>query len=829
MSEQIIPLTSFEHVKQAIKKCQAAHAIEEYEAALKKEDAFDKRFLLLLNSAIAKLSMQLCRGCINDLKSALYFNSTSSTAAFFLGLSYLWMQKEKEAIKAWGDGLSHGGPISYFSVMKRLTVDHNARAFLVSKRFNVLDVIQFIEEFDKTAPFSDSDVQNAYKELFTNSLNSAITHFNLILANDPHNIEAIKGRGCAECLSGQWKRAIDDLTYVINKNQYVGTMAKFRGVANAALGNYSAAVADFSISVQIGPYDIDVKIERARLHMIRKCYILALEDFTSVPFNNITELNMLDIAECYYAVGDIPHAADVIQRIKSENDHRKAYIHYLICRDSGHLDEASLQIAHAVELLPSFFLLRSAGDFMYDQGRLQDAANYYRIALEQKENDAETMRYYALSLFQTGAEIQAVEILKRLAEAFETQRNEVDMTQDTFNGIFIKGPIKNFYQDQPNESILKMATDDLYYISHLMNCSDKPISEARRNASGFEDVAIPEVFHFAKFRPTQEELKMINDADILGQRCITRAPEIIENNRIIRCLGFCVLCLAQKMRTEFFVNHKLSWKDAINYLRNIMSLADLKNCVQWTSDAGTIVYSDLAPTFYIQRGQRRSPRFGHATQPAINRLRSGLSDKGMSVQKKFETSPLLKLNTLDAIYSVTQSDLRHYGSWTTNNNMWLPNPTVNLRYLGPNGYELFVRPPLEAEDIRKYDAFMQKTWETLMEQHSMDNSTVLPMMMLLIWLLHPISHYCNEFGHVIMHSYLLASKNAEVERISSPQGELFIKQMTSPNFETMKKTINDHLMEKKIAPIVKPESISYWDNLPTIAHLYPLIDYNPTE
>ena len=86
---------------------------------------------------------------------------------------------------------------------------------------------------------------------------------------------------------------------------------------------------------------------------------------------------LIDLAECYYAVEDVTRAAEVIMKVKSADDQRNSYCHYLIARDVGHIQEASILIVHVKTLLPLFFMLRTAGYFMYDQGKFQEAAGYF--------------------------------------------------------------------------------------------------------------------------------------------------------------------------------------------------------------------------------------------------------------------------------------------------------------------------------------------------------------------------------------------------------------------------------------------------------------------
>jgi hypothetical protein len=72
------------------------------------------------------------------------------------------------------------------------------------------------------------------------------------------------------CLLEQWKQAIKDLTRVIEANIDLIETCKFRVIAYATLGYYSAAVADLSVAIMKSPLDVEVLAEHARIQMLKK-------------------------------------------------------------------------------------------------------------------------------------------------------------------------------------------------------------------------------------------------------------------------------------------------------------------------------------------------------------------------------------------------------------------------------------------------------------------------------------------------------------------------------------------------------------------------------
>ena len=129
---------SFEYVKDFILHNQASQVIEQCQESLIGEENNSNKIPLYFNLANAIGSLQMTRASIKDLQSILSIDQTTTIASFFLGLAHLWLGHENDAITVWNEGLSHGGPISYFSVMKRLTFDCNARSFIYSRRFDVI-------------------------------------------------------------------------------------------------------------------------------------------------------------------------------------------------------------------------------------------------------------------------------------------------------------------------------------------------------------------------------------------------------------------------------------------------------------------------------------------------------------------------------------------------------------------------------------------------------------------------------------------------------------------------------------------------------------------
>ena len=808
-------MISYEYIKKAIESCQVTRALDDLASEISTEDDRERRSLLLLNSAIAKMSLQSLRGCIKDCEKSTSFDALTS-AYFIKGLAYLWLGNEKEAVSSWKNGLERGGHVYYFAIMSRLVIDPNARSFFFSRRYNVVEILDFIENFDKKRVFTNYDTQVAYAELRKNALSSAITNFNLILANDPDNMEAIRGRGTAECFSGQWKRAIDDFTIAIQKKNNIDVCSKFRAVSYAAIGNYTAAIADFSTAIALGPVDFVPIAERGRLHMLRKCYSLALEDFKKIPKTNYDDKMLVNVAECYYSIGNLKKAEKAISKVK-EPDHRKEYCHYLVCRDLGKDEDALIHLKKAIEFFPSFFLNRVAGDFLYELGRFHESIPYYIEALTLKVEDAETQRMYALSLFQSGFENQAMKIFVSFEKGYNLYENEIDLSQDSVCGYSISGHLKNFYQTRPSQPILKRSSDDYYYLVYLIKNSTNsmmkiPRWNLKKEIESLKTFEIPKDFHFRPIKLSEEEIQMCNDADRFGKKVFPNSLEVSNNPRLIRCFGFCVLYLSYLLTTRCFKTDT-NFREIINNLIPILQIADLSKDVRWTLE-GTTVNSDIAPCYHIQQGEKLSPRYKFVLKDAINQLNANIYN---------DPADIIFVETIDDIYSLIQKDVSISPQWKSGNQKLL-GPSINLKYLGTHGYDLYIRPPLDPINIAKYEERLHELWNTVNKLHGTQIFSSLTSLIMLLWNYHPLTFYSNELGHIFIHAFILATYNCEATKLAGKNNEdLFIKFMINQNNIEFEKEMTSIFHGGKLERECNQASIDYWGKDITIEHLLSLL------
>ena len=834
-------------IAEEIKNGNAAAVIEELEEKIQKIDDDIRKSVLCCNLSLCYLHLETIRKAFRMCIESINLNPNQGLAYFIEGCAYLWTDNEEKAIETWSHGIHSVFDFHIADTLKNLVFDHNFREFIYKHKFDVLTIISIFKDYNQENSYCESDLETAFSELKRNSLFPALTYFSLILKKDPNNYEALLGRGIVYCLLTQWHKCIEDLDRDFPPDMQNDAL-KFCSIAMASTGNIFMGVSKISQAILNSPIDFEAIAERAKMQMMRGCYTLALQDFRSVPEQCYTDRIWLYIAECLYSIGDIPRATEAIERAQNENDHRKGYCRFLILRDRGLREESRKQIIETTQLMPSFFLLRIAGDFMMDIGEYRNAAHYYEAALQQKGEDAETKRLYGLALFHSLSPLKAQSVLQELKSGWCTFSSSADTCPRSISGFCIDGPLLNFNRSINTKQVLEAATLDYIWVSKLIKLWDKSALGASCDISSISDTLneleneqtklnsnenindntkiennqdqnIEQTIENKQFDESlyQEELEMtpqlqalVEDADRFGEKCFPKAPEVVDNPKVIRALGFCVLYLAQYLKMIWLGSPEQDWKEALDSLRIILSLADMRYNVQWRiSDTNT---KTETPSYILQNGEWRSPRFSFIIQNAIQQIRYCLAPR--------QITDLCQLTTLDNLYGVSQRDLAFSSIWGDQ----LPSPTISLKSLGSHGYQLAITPSDDRFVINSYSESIQKKWDNLLKTDDNDKSSDLSLLILLIWNLQPFTHYNNELGHIILHAFVLAKEGKEINKLKDPQGELFIKQMIVPSPSPFQNLISKQISEP-LERKFNDNSLSFWNRVPKVGTLMKLLAY----
>lgn len=190
--------------------------------------------------------------------------------------------------------------------------------------------------------------------------------------------------------------------------------------------------------------------------------------------------------------------------------------------------------------------------------------------------------------------------------------NEIDKDEMNFNECLDQMIALN---GNENENSSGNFTNLIPYLSKSYSNRQQPSSSTTTTTTNSNSSEINQTnnlflkqinndFKLSPLKMTAETIKMIKDADRLGQRCITQVHEKTVNKRLARALGFCVLRIAFMMKTQWFNTKSHHWFTAFDEIKTILQFADMRkqikfNCVDLISKCNQ-KKAKIAVTFYHQ-------------------------------------------------------------------------------------------------------------------------------------------------------------------------------------------------------------------------------------
>jgi hypothetical protein len=220
-----------------------------------------------------------------------------------------------------------------------------------------------------------------------------------------------------------------------------------------------------------------------------------------------------------------------------------------------------------------------------------------------------------------------------------------------------------------------------------------------------------------------------------------------------------------------------------------------------------------------------NPRFPREKGYALRRLRDGIKDTPFGSGKDVSN-----LSTVVAVYGIVQHDVGP--KWPLGNHASekmddLMKPSINVRFLGAYGFDLFVRPTIDRHEVRKYNEAIALHWMQMVDELREDRDKMsfgLPNVMQLFWMLHPLTFYSAEIGHVIFHAFELAAKDVEADEFMT-EGEMFIQQMITPGIGPIRIAYEAICKDKERPAKVSPQSLDFWrKGEPTVGVIWTLLN-----
>lgn len=731
---------------------------------------FDPKAMSVLytNRAIAKLSIGLIKSGISDCVNAERSDKSNTMPYLIHGVAELWSGSEQKALRIWNTGLAFGGSIYTYMFMQYLIVDHNLRAHVYNMKHNVQEFTDLGNKFDPRKIFNDSELQEGYYELRNGLVEEAIVKFSgAIIGED--NWRARKGRGVAYCLINKWEEAVSDLSIALEKEKNDIEILKFRAHALKSIGKYVLAINDYSAVINKNPLDYESLIERGKLQMKRKNYKLALSDFAKIR-DKTTDLYLI-MSDCFLFLGNVVSAFSALKRVEDDRI-KKNYNLFKIYEMQYNIDEGMKYLNLTLEKSQDIIVLKSAADFYYNCGDFEQAAKYYLEIMNNDKNDLNLMLKYYLSLLMS----------KDGDNTFVIQQLKSD---DLYFELYNEDCINN------NQKIYE-------HLIHILNNYNCNYNNSYPNTNLQEDIIqkfrnefLPDKSFFSYCFPTEIEIQMINDAETLGNSCISLSPDCIPSRRLKRCIGFCILSLTQKLKENNFSPKDYRWIDAVKEIQSILSLFDLEIDLQLTQEKRINIHS-----IYIQRGEHILSRNRSQIKNIINKIKRKDND---------DISQDSDFITLENLYSYYQKDTTFKDKWNTNFGIELSSPNITLNYLGSYGFDLFITPPSDKKDISQYYKTLDKLWKLIFKNEY--NEDHISLFILMIWVIQPLSHFQNELGKILFQSYILSKLDCEIKGFNYS----YISLLIVPDVSKAKSILNDVMQNSKQSEIA-PSSFEYWKN-----------------
>lgn len=126
------------------------------------------------------------------------------------------------------------------------------------------------------------------------------------------------------------------------------------------------------------------------------------------------------------------------------------------------------------------------------------------------------------------------------------------------------------------------------------------------------------------------------------------------------------------------------------------------------------VDSRSIPLYFIQNGCRRSPRFMHVADLALKKLAYTACNTILRNRQFIDTEFKKMSQSPEKIYRMAQCNVSHYTP-IFENGVIVQSPSVNLRYLGALGYQVFVKSSNHPRQRLRYYNLIEDCWASLIK------------------------------------------------------------------------------------------------------------------
>jgi hypothetical protein len=137
-------------------------------------------------------------------------------------------------------------------------------------------------------------------------------------------------------------------------------------------------------------------------------------------------------------------------------------------------------------------------------------------------------------------------------------------------------------------------------------------------------------------------------------------------------------------------------------------------------------------------------------------------------------------------------------------------PAVVVENCFSMGYDVSIKINMDANVRRQYEDVLVAGLHSLVLEK---NLNLLADIVLLFWLMHPLSYYSEELGHAVWNGVLLGLFGVEMKERIPP--EVFIEQLVKPSVEDLRGLLGE---TKDVS--ISASSVEFWTKMPSMSMIF---------
>lgn len=674
----------------------------------------------------------------------------------------------------------------------------------------------------------DEKIALGYLQVNTGNFMKAIELFTSLLQKNPRIVAAYLGRGTAFALVGNLDQAIMDFTAAIQVSPNTVDAWKRRGQSRAAKGLDNEALSDLTRAAELEPTDGEIYHQRGLVYYKQKNYTRALIDFTTA--SNMDKMNKLSWNHrglCFNAVGQPLDAVEAHARASAiDPTFKEAWANMAQAyKDFGDIEKSEQLFLKALAVDPNYFHsyhLRGIARFTAGnhRGALQDLTT--ALSINPSHDDSIHMRgvvKHGLGLFR--------ESIKDYDTVIAVKPDHVAWYQKEVALYVIRKldeNLANFNIDVELDKNFKESWCKRHHPAILVHYEPQKLVNT-------PDVSLKDNL------TNPDACQLLNLAKQIGPKCQLNSAGYLRNKRQHAAFGFAILECTQVLKSVWkegknqvsgsassgtTFQHTFNWRDMYDVLVKWRQYSEPNDPVWWV---------DLLSPEQFQEG------FGSHTPMLSGQTKVvryyPMFKRSLEIMKKMMIKDLNLTPEMKGIVENAQDCKDLYN--IMRRDFWIVTPCHSIARPGtilegtrltiqnspPEGFEYSIRTPGTPPRWKEYEIEMNHIWDLLTKEVTkqeidLDRVSDLILTLTFFWYnFMPLSRGTAAAGYMGLLSMFYAI-DIEIEG--------FIPKEFQPDWEgILTPKVEDFIQALKVwmYPARKPTTIL--NNIPSVGTVFPTI------